>query len=141
MADCVAKTDVMSKLGAGTYGNVFQVSVEGKEYALKTYKSHAFEPGNIIEIDILTRVDHPNVIKAYKATVSEGCNVCLFLEIADTDLEKYLKTQTITPGVVGKTQASIMYGMACGLRYLHANYIVHSDLKPSNVLMIGDTLN
>jgi len=134
---CVPDKDVLSKLGQGTYGIVYKVRESGKEYALKTYVNGAFEPSNLIEIDTLVRMDHPNVVKTHKAYVNKQCQACLLLDLADSDLDKYMKSAPAKPGKVSAEQQRIMYGLACGLNYLHANFIVHKDLKPPNILMKG----
>ena len=133
---CIPDKDVISKLGKGTYGLVYKVRESGKEYALKTYVNDAFDSSNILEIDTLVRVNHPNVVKTHKAYVNAKCEVCLLLELADSDLSKYIEKQTIQPGVVTMEQQRIMFGLACGLNYIHSNFIVHKDLKPANILMI-----
>ena len=129
---CIPQKDVLERLGKGTYGLVYKVREGGKTYALKTYVNDAFDSSNIIEIDTLVRVNHPNVVNTHKAYVNDRCDVCLLLELADSDLDAYIRN---TPAGPSLDKEKIMFGLACGLRYLHANFIVHKDLKPANILM------
>ena len=132
---CVANAaDDLGVLGKGTYGKVYKVRDEGKTYALKTFISGSYLAGNVVEIDTLTRVNHPNVVKAHKIYVNSECNVCLMLDLADGDLDKYIK-ESVSPNRPTDQQYQIMHGLLCGLNYLHSNYIVHNDLKPANILM------
>ena len=135
---CVPKEDVLEKLGEGTFGAVFKIAKGGKTYALKTYDpSRALSPDNLVEIDVLTKARHPYVLRAVNVELRE-CGICLTLPLAETDLYKWLWANPLNGNLDAlKYRLGLFYKIVCGLHYLHANRIVHQDLKPANILIIG----
>lgn len=129
---------ILKKLGSGAYGKVYKVEKNNKIYAIKSFMSDP-EKGvshdNIIEMDILSRVNHPNVLAAQDITLRKikgYCSSCVILDLADNNLYEYLKKM-----ISRQDKYKIMFDIACGLNYLHKNLIVHRDLKPENILMKG----
>ena len=89
------------------------------------------------EIEILKRLDHPNVIKIHKIyddekkfyIIMEFCeNGELFNRIVE---KKYLTEDEA---------ALFYYQLINGLEYIHKNNIVHRDLKPENLLLSKNDL-
>jgi len=136
---CAKQKDIIGKLGQGTYGVVYKVKEKGKFYALKTYDPQkALIGGNLIELDILVRVNHPNVLNAHSVKMKD-CGICLMLPLADGDLDKWLERNPLgnSPKEVER-RMTVFYKTMCGLQYLHSNHIIHQDIKPPNILMTGD---
>ncbi|VEU20562.1 DEKNAAC101488 [Brettanomyces naardenensis] len=89
------------------------------------------------ELDILTKLDHPNVVKFYGT----------FLEPVSEDqmttylvLEKVnggeLFNRVVKKGKLGQDETQdITRQLLTGLKYLHSMGIVHRDLKPENILL------
>lgn len=133
---CVSSADILGTLGEGGFGKVYKINKNGKSYALKTFKKRDLSAGNLIELDILRRVNHPNVVNAVDVYFStEGCKVCVLMELATSDLHSLIGSRPLTM----MEKIDIMFSLVCGLAYLHANDIIHRDIKPSNVLMFGST--
>ena len=132
---CVSAQDILGTLGEGTFGKIYKIKHAGSLYALKTFKKRDLSAGNMKEMDILKRVNHPNVSGAVDVYFSsERCKVCVVMELASRDLRKTMDTPLPLDAVV-----DIMHSLLCGLAYLHSNYIIHRDIKPENILMFGDT--
>src|SRR5579883_305443 len=74
----ISEYKVVSKLGQGAFGLVNEVEVEGKRYALKIQPPYEWEFGmggaSLIEVDTMTRLDHPGVLKVLHAFVEEEDN-------------------------------------------------------------------
>lgn len=89
---------------------------------------------DLIELDILSRLYHPNIIHHTKISDSISSTILsVELPLVDrtlTDLlkNKYLSTQVKLP---------IMYKLSHALKFLHKNNIVHKNLTIENVLLRG----
>lgn len=123
---------VVKALGRGTFGTVYQVEKDGKVYALKKYSVVADENGIshdvISELDILQRVNHPNVLSAANVFTDNDDNLCVVLPLIFSDMSKQFHRICLV-------RHKVITSMLCGIAYLHANNIAHLDLKPSNILM------
>jgi len=127
-------------LGAGSYGRVYRCTTDKDEVmAVKiTVVSDDRGVDNLSEIDILSRLRHPHVldsqgIKTILEDVGEGfvLSIAIFMEMASCDLINYIVNRTPPISIRNK----ILYDIAMGLAFIHANNYLHVDLKSSNVLI------
>ena len=77
-------------------------------------------------------LDHVNVISLVDV-FGHKSNVSLVMDFMDTDLEQIIKDQSIV--FVASHIKSYLLQTLLGLEYLHANWILHRDLKPNNLLV------
>jgi len=139
-------------LGSGSFGAVYRVSKDGKNYAAKvlaeTYILDEFknEQNRITrEIDVLKNVRGENLIKYQEDFFFENeFGVTEYVIVMEyfqgKTLRNYLKNDVELDVLV-----SIFIKVLCGVRDLHNTIIenegiIHRDLKPDNI-MIDDNLN
>lgn len=133
-------------IGVGTFGKVWLVSRNFKDddsqtYALKvTAKRQLIQQyqvdGVFREIDILSRLDHPFIVKVLNVYQDTARVMALFQLVQGGELTHRL--EMCEDGILPKRHA-IFYA-ACilqALEYMHDRDIIYRDLKPANVL-IGD---
>ena len=118
-----------------------EAATETGEFSYKTMMGLSAE--TMSELSLLARLKHPNVIRMeevlYDAT---GHTLEMVLELADCDLRQLIRTWW-GPGARQRKQTQvpqmvrIAYQVFCGLNYLHQNNILHLDVKPQNVLVVG----
>jgi len=84
------------------------------------------------EVEILTGVGHPNIIKLF-AICDTPTTLYMFMEfIEGGDLLGYVESK----GRLNEDEAKFFFHqLLVGVRYLHGLGIVHRDLKPENVLL------
>jgi serine/threonine protein kinase len=128
----------ISELGRGTFGNVYLVKQNNQDYALKSvvYKNKIDNPQ---EIDIMRKINHPNIIPIYSLTTHEQCNYLvnknglgLVLPLAQGDLIKIYKNLQFPQRI------KMIYQLCCAVKFLHDNNILHLDIKPENFLVFND---
>ncbi|KAJ4966102.1 hypothetical protein NE237_017951 [Protea cynaroides] len=84
------------------------------------------------ELNFLSNVRHPNIIRLINAIEAEGC-IFLVLEFcAGGDLASFIRQN-------GRVQESIVKRftrqLGAGLQVVRAHHIIHRDLKPENILL------
>lgn len=136
----------LGKLGEGTFGEVHKARSHdtGRIVALKKILMHNEKDGFPItalrEIKLLKMLDHPNVLKleemAVERSKGEGrkrATMYMVTPYMDHDLSGLLENPS-----VHFTEPQIkcyMLQLLEGLRYLHANKILHRDMKAANLLI------
>ena len=74
---------------------------------------------------------HPNIVK-YLGTQKDKEHLNIFLEYVSGDsLEKIYKTFPLNENIVRVYTKQILEG----LEYLHANNVIHRDIKCANILL------
>lgn len=116
-------------LGKGKFGKVIKIENHlGEDIALKKINPSDL---NLIEIDILSRVKSPYLLRSIGEiddNVSEDFQG-IKLELKEDNL-KNLNIKDLSPGQVVRVIMSLVYGLEC----LHKSGFLHLDLKPLNCL-------
>ena len=135
--DSLENYQKLERIGKGSYGSVYKVQNKNTNIirAMKIIpKKYQKDNEEIMrEINILKNLDHPNVMKIYEFLEDEK-NYYLIQEFCDEgDLESVLDKKKIFCEFLVKF---IMYQVFLAINYLHANNIVHQDIKKKNVSII-----
>lgn len=125
-------------LGSGYFGTVKLAHLSdepGKEYAVKSIDKTRLSPTQIEclsrEIDILSTVDHPNIIRYYETYTDSR-----YFHI----VTEYLSGGDLLTGMARKKRycekdiSSIINKLLSAISHIHSLGIVHRDLKPDNIL-------
>ena len=130
---------LIKKIGSGTFGMVYKVKhlQTGFYRAMKVVKKDTinYQDDNhefLKEIEILSILDHPNIIKIYEYYVDE-INYYVVSELARGG-ELYEQIYTLK-NYSEKNTALIMNQLFSAVNYIHSKGIVHRDLKPENILL------
>jgi calcium-dependent protein kinase len=125
-------------LGAGYFGTVKLVSPKNdpnKKYACKSInktKLSETKINNLIrEIETLSMVDHPNIVKYYETYNDEKffhiiMEYCTGGELFEKVIKKTLFDE--------ESVRSILFKISSAIHHCHSIDIVHRDLKPENIL-------
>jgi serine/threonine protein kinase len=114
------------EISSGQYGRVYSVRNEPNVVVKK---------GTFLDllrdIDILSQIEHPNIIPILDICVDIN-DTTYIATPRGTDFLTYIESNPTE-------NKRLMYELACGLSFLHEVGIVHGDIKPQNIVMLGDS--
>ncbi|KAM3684249.1 hypothetical protein ACJW31_11G029700 [Castanea mollissima] len=134
-----------NKLGEGGFGIVYKGTLnDGRVVAMKQLSAASHQGKNqfVIEIAIISAVQHRNLVKLYGCCVEANKRLLVY---------EYLENKSLDQALFGErslnlnwsTRYAICLGVARGLAYLHEESrprIVHRDVKASNILLDFDLI-
>ena len=134
--------DVIKQLGKGGYGKVYEIRSKktGEIRACKHLSKLNIKNLEKFkrEIEILKKMDHPNIIKLYEVFESERSlylvmEECKGGEVFDKIVERIQAKQMYSE----KDAANIIQQVLSCIQYCHNHNICHRDLKPENLLYLN----
>jgi serine/threonine protein kinase len=93
------------------------------------------------ELILLSRLKHDNIVKCFGGILSSSATspLAIVMEYVGETLKRRISR---SGGLVGKLALAdlveISTGMARGIAFLHAQAIIHRDVKPGNCLLLGN---
>ncbi|KAL2516372.1 Protein kinase protein with adenine nucleotide alpha hydrolase-like domain [Forsythia ovata] len=126
------------KIGEGGYGPVYKATLDHTAVAIKVLRSEISQGQKQFhqEVEVLSRLRHPNMVILLGACPEYGCLVYEHME--NGSLEDRLYCRNGTPSIPWATRFRIAAEIATALLFLHQarpEPFVHRDLKPANILL------
>ena len=132
--------ETLNHIEEGSYGWVSRARdiATSQVIALKKvkmdYNQDGFPITALREIAILQKARHPNIVDLKEVLSSDSPEECvLVMEFLEHDL-KTLQDDMHDPFVASEVK-TLLRQLASGVAFLHSNYILHRDLKTSNILL------
>ncbi|CAJ0955809.1 unnamed protein product [Ranitomeya imitator] len=136
----VKEFEKLNRIGEGTYGIVYRArdTRNNEIVALKKVRMDKEKDGipisSLREITLLLKLRHPNIVELKEVVVGNHLeSIFLVMGYCEQDLASLLENMQ-TPFSEAQVKC-ICFQLLTGLQYLHENFIVHRDLKVSNLLM------
>jgi len=133
-------------MGTGRYSRCFRVKNKetGNLFACKEIEKGTLTDYEtlISEIEILMKLDHPNIIKLYEIFENEKyiyliMELCTGGELFNKIIEKTENGQIFTE----REAANYFRQIILAISYCHNKKIAHRDLKPENILLLSNDKN
>jgi class 3 adenylate cyclase/sugar lactone lactonase YvrE len=132
---------LVREIGAGGMGRVFQAvdTRDGKVVATKImFASKEAEVDAAVrfaqEGAVLATLQHPNIVHVYGTFMDEHAS-CIVMELLDgRSLMEVLRSEQLDLARI----KYLMQQVAAALAAAHGRGIVHRDIKPDNIMVLGD---
>ncbi|HHQ6579045.1 TPA: protein kinase domain-containing protein [Serratia fonticola] len=129
---------IEGQIGEGGMQHVFLAfdHILKRYVALKTPKNKSAEKRFRRSAILAAKVNHPNVAKTFDYFQEDGCEYLIEEFVDGVDLDKAIlaKYTHVDPYLTAK----IFHNLAKALAASHHVGVIHRDLKPTNVMVIGD---
>jgi CheY-like chemotaxis protein len=140
VGDQIGECVIVDTLAWGKSSVLYKVleRPENDVYAMKLLTRYSLDFKDVVkrfehEIEIMSSIDHPNIVKYYKMGNYDHCPYILMEYFLGINLEESLVTMGI-PSF--ETVLDVAKSMASALGELHKSGIIHRDIKLKNI-MIG----
>src|SRR6188474_396828 len=136
--------EIRQSLGKGGMGEVFLAWDRSTQQpvALKVVREESRMPGDDEalrqELLLARSVSHPNVCRVHDLAPSPWGPILVMEHIAGQTLHTHIRRRKAQGGYTADEFRKIASEVAAGLAAIHAQGLVHGDLKPGNVMVTGD---
>lgn len=134
------KYEILNQIAKGHEAKIYRVLVDGMIVCMKrlevNYSSKNCVNELLNEYNLYYMIPpHPNVV-SFLHKLHNKDEICLFMTLYDMNLLEYIrgKDQDLTYNEV----VNILLPIAKGLEFLHANFILHRDIKADNIFLFVD---
>jgi len=131
---------IISRIGYGGSSVVYLAERErdGKRVVLKILRAKSGQDEALLqrfmrEFDIISSIDHPNVVKIYDRGFSEDHAYIAMEYFPGGSL-----ADLVVAGLTGRQALSLLAQAANALREIHGRGILHRDVKPANLMVRAD---
>ncbi|KAJ8758936.1 hypothetical protein K2173_002715 [Erythroxylum novogranatense] len=130
----------LNKIDEGTYGVVYRARDKktGEVVALKKVKMEKEREGfpltSLREINVLLSFHHPSIVDVKEVVVGSNLDsIFMVMEYMEHDLKGLMESMK-QPFSQSEVKC-LMLQLLEGIKYLHDNWVLHRDLKTSNLLL------
>ena len=127
-------------IAKGRMSGVYRAAhLSGQEVAIKVLPASKARNPEVLarfkrEARLLTRLDHPNVVRAFHVGEADGKHYLVLEYLAGDTLEEVLARWKPLPPA---DAVRVVHQAMLGLQHIHERGMIHRDLNPSNLMLVG----
>lgn len=131
---------VLDLISKGKFAGVYKAAHQsGQVVAIKVLPASKAKDSEVLarfkrEARLLTRLDHPNVVRAFHVGEADWRHFLALEYLEGETLEEVLERRKRLPPVEA---VRIVYQALLGLQDLHEKGMIHRDLNPGNLMLVG----
>ena len=136
----VEEFQCINRVEEGTYGVVYRAKDKrtGETVALKRLKMEMEKEGfpitSLREISTLLKARHENIVRVREVVVGTNMDkIYLVMDFVDRDLKSMM--ESMSTAFKMQEIKSLLYQLISAIAHMHSNWIIHRDLKTSNLLI------
>ncbi|XP_070543152.1 cyclin-dependent kinase 11B-like [Ptychodera flava] len=136
----VEEFQCLNRIEEGTYGVVYRAKDKRTDeiVALKRLKMEKEKEGfpitSLREVNTLLKSQHPNIVTVREIVVGSNMDkIYIVMDYVEHDLKSLMETMK-QPFTLGEVKC-LLRQLLRAVRHLHDNWILHRDLKTSNLLL------
>jgi cell division cycle 2-like len=140
----ISAFEKLNRIEEGTFGIVYRARdlASGQIVAIKKLKlereREGFPVTSLREITALMKLDHPNIVKLREMVVGKELDgVYIVMEFVEHDLRGLLEMTNSATLQMSEIK-TIIGQILSAVAFMHENWIIHRDLKTSNILFTND---
>lgn len=135
--------EINNKIEEGTYGVVYRAKdkATGEMVALKKLKMEREREGfpitSLREVNTLLRAQHKNIVTVREIVVGYNVDqIFIVMDFVEHDLKALMETMKGSGSrfSIGEVKC-LMQQLIAGISHMHENWILHRDIKASNLLL------
>lgn len=123
------------ELGKGGFGRIYRCKLPSgnSEKALKVIESSEEGIPCLMELSVMASCLHPCLMRA-DAVSAASRQLSMMMDLALCDLAEWRHNLGPTELDVARVR-NVMHSITTGLEYMHANGLIHGDIKADNILV------
>ncbi len=138
----VIADEVADELGRGSFGRVYRAfDPNVNRYVAVKVLSSGSDPDMLSrfqdESKTAGKLEHENIVKVYDFDLQDGMPYLVMELLEGVTLESMIKTRMFFGHPIQLLdEVEIMFQVAAGLQFAHAQNVIHRDIKPGNIMVL-----